>query len=203
MRAAMLTEFSGAVLSCITLSRWDCLLKSIAYTTEKLAYTCVRGNCLLKVMGQEACQCFHSGWFFICQFSKGKSKVLSTVKVAVGRTRSHRNFFNLTPAQLSYLFLFPPPPATPNPTPIQCSKMSICHVFLPCIKNCLHPLCLVSSHITSSLGSRKTNLSFLLDIQVASLNPSRSSGTIFFSSVNFVCWLLFNVRSMSVLLQWP
>ena len=33
------------------------------------------------------------------------------------------------------------------------------------------------------------------DRKVASLNPGRSRGRIFFSRVNFVCWLLFGVRS--------
>ena len=40
------------------------------------------------------------------------------------------------------------------------------------------------------------------DWMVASLNPSRSGGRIFFSRVNFVCWLLFSVHSTSVLPQW-
>ena len=40
------------------------------------------------------------------------------------------------------------------------------------------------------------------DRKVASSNPSRSGGRIFFSSINFVCWLLFSVHSTSVLLQW-
>ena len=40
------------------------------------------------------------------------------------------------------------------------------------------------------------------DRKVASSNPGRSSGRIFFSRVNFVCWLLFDVRSTPVLLQW-
>ena len=35
-----------------------------------------------------------------------------------------------------------------------------------------------------------------------SSNPGRSSGRIFFSGVNFVCWLLFSVRSTPVLPQW-
>ena len=33
-------------------------------------------------------------------------------------------------------------------------------------------------------------------------NPGRSGRRILFSRVNFVCWLLFSVRSISVLLQW-
>ena len=40
------------------------------------------------------------------------------------------------------------------------------------------------------------------DRKVASSNPSRSGGRIFFSRVNFVCWLLFRVCSTPVLLQW-
>ena len=38
--------------------------------------------------------------------------------------------------------------------------------------------------------------------KVASSNPGRSGGRIFFSGVTFVCWLLFAVRSTPVLLQW-
>ena len=40
------------------------------------------------------------------------------------------------------------------------------------------------------------------DQKVASSNPGRSGGRIFFSRVNFVCWLLFGVRSTPVLPQW-
>ena len=40
------------------------------------------------------------------------------------------------------------------------------------------------------------------DRKVASSNPGRSGGKIFFSRVNFVCWLLFGVRSTPVLPQW-
>ena len=40
------------------------------------------------------------------------------------------------------------------------------------------------------------------DRKVASSNPGRSGGRIFFSRVNFVCWLLFDVRSTPVLPQW-
>ena len=40
------------------------------------------------------------------------------------------------------------------------------------------------------------------DQKVASSNPGRSGGRIFFSRVNFVCWLLFDVRSTPVLPQW-
>ena len=35
-----------------------------------------------------------------------------------------------------------------------------------------------------------------------SLNPGRSGGGIFFSRINFVCWLLFSVRSTPLLPQW-
>ena len=37
---------------------------------------------------------------------------------------------------------------------------------------------------------------------VASSNPGLNDGRIFFSRVNFVCWLLFGVRSTVVLPQW-
>ena len=40
------------------------------------------------------------------------------------------------------------------------------------------------------------------DRKVASSNPGRSGGRIFFSRVNFMCWLLFGVRSTPVLPQW-
>ena len=40
------------------------------------------------------------------------------------------------------------------------------------------------------------------DQKVASSNPSRSRGRIFFSRVNFVCWLLFGVCSIPMLPQW-
>ena len=38
--------------------------------------------------------------------------------------------------------------------------------------------------------------------KVVSLNPARSGGRIFFSRVNFVCWLLFGVHSTPLLPQW-
>ena len=38
--------------------------------------------------------------------------------------------------------------------------------------------------------------------KVAGWNPGRSGGRIFFSTVNFACWLLFGVRSTPVLPQW-
>ena len=40
------------------------------------------------------------------------------------------------------------------------------------------------------------------DRKVSSSNPGRSGGRIFFSRVNFVCWLLFGVISTPVLPQW-
>ena len=40
------------------------------------------------------------------------------------------------------------------------------------------------------------------DWKVVSSNPGRSGGRIFFSRVNFVCWLLFRVRSTPVLPHW-
>ena len=40
------------------------------------------------------------------------------------------------------------------------------------------------------------------DRKVASSNPGRSGWRIFFSKVNFVCWLLFGVLSTPVLPQW-
>ena len=38
--------------------------------------------------------------------------------------------------------------------------------------------------------------------KVASSNPGRNGGKIFFSRINFVCWLLFGVRWTTVLPQW-
>ena len=40
------------------------------------------------------------------------------------------------------------------------------------------------------------------DRKVASSNPVRSDGRIFFFGIKFVCWLLFGVRSTSVLPGW-
>ena len=40
------------------------------------------------------------------------------------------------------------------------------------------------------------------DRRAAGSNPGRSGGRIFFSRVNFVCWLLFGVRSTPLLPQW-
>ena len=49
----------------------------------------------------------------------------------------------------------------------------------------------------SVLEERRTR-----DRKVASSNPGRSSGRIFFSRLNFVCWLSFGVRSTPVLPRW-
>ena len=51
--------------------------------------------------------------------------------------------------------------------------------------------------LDSLLVERRTR-----DRKVASSNPGKSGGRIFFSRVNFVCWLLFGIRSTPVLLQW-
>ena len=40
------------------------------------------------------------------------------------------------------------------------------------------------------------------DRNIASSNPGRSGGRIFFSRVNFVCWLLFGIHYIPVLPQW-
>ena len=40
------------------------------------------------------------------------------------------------------------------------------------------------------------------DRKVTSSNPGRSGGRIFFHRVNFLCWLLFDVRSIPVSPQW-
>ena len=40
------------------------------------------------------------------------------------------------------------------------------------------------------------------DQKVVSSNPGRSDGTVFFSRVNFVCWLLIGVHSTPWLPQW-
>ena len=40
------------------------------------------------------------------------------------------------------------------------------------------------------------------DRKVASSKPGRSGGKMFFSRVNFVCWLLFGVHSTPMLPQW-
>ena len=53
------------------------------------------------------------------------------------------------------------------------------------------------------MGSRDTLLlkHRTRDLKVASSNPGRNGGRIFFSKVNFVCWLSFDVRFTPVLLQ--
>ena len=66
-----------------------------------------------------------------------------------------------------------------------------------------HPLCVNSVRITHSkilLYYFESGIACWLerrtrDRKVASSNPGRSSGRIFFSRVNFVRWLLFGVRS--------
>ena len=65
-------------------------------------------------------------------------------------------------------------------------------------------LILCWSNILAGLGSRDKLLvkRRTRDRMVESSNPGRSGGIIFFSRVNFVCWLLFGVRSTSMLRQW-
>ena len=63
------------------------------------------------------------------------------------------------------------------------------HLFLVCV-------CVGGAGIACQLERRSR------DRKVASSNPGRSSRRIFFSRVNFVCWLLFGVRSTPVLPQW-
>ena len=62
----------------------------------------------------------------------------------------------------------------------------------------------VYTNVTSIGGSRDSLLvrAPTRDQKIASSNPGRSSGRMFFSRVNFVCWLLFGVRSTPVLPQW-
>ena len=59
-----------------------------------------------------------------------------------------------------------------------------------------NPLCIYLFSICCgwSAGAR--------DRKVASSNPGRNGGKIFVSGVNFVCWLLFGVRSTPVLPRW-
>ena len=68
----------------------------------------------------------------------------------------------------------------------------------------LDVLILCWSNILAGLGSRDKLLvkPRTRDRMVESSNPGRSGGIIFFSRVNFVCWLLFGVRSTSMLRQW-
>ena len=72
----------------------------------------------------------------------------------------------------------------------------------PCTGRCL--LCIYKHHIQTSWGTgiacwseRRTR-----DRMFASSNPGRSGWRIFFSRVNFVCWLLLGVLSTPVLSQW-
>ena len=51
-----LNEFSGVVLSCVTLSRQTIGTEVLLSLTGRLAKTVVQGNCLFKVMGQEQCE---------------------------------------------------------------------------------------------------------------------------------------------------
>ena len=64
----------------------------------------------------------------------------------------------------------------------------------------LYSYCQLGSYIScrdSLLVERRTR-----DRKVASSNPGRNGGRMFFSRVHFVCWLLFRVRSTPVLPQW-
>ena len=65
--------------------------------------------------------------------------------------------------------------------------------------------CIFFFNFYSFYGSRDSLLVRVPDSwskKVASSNPGRSGGWIVFSRVNFVCWLLFDVRSTPVLPQW-
>ena len=57
-------------------------------------------------------------------------------------------------------------------------------------------------YMTSEAGIARWLERWTRDRKVASSNPGRSGGRIFFSRVIFVCWLLFGVRSNPVLPQW-
>ena len=66
---------------------------------------------------------------------------------------------------------------------------------------------LTASHIPMLICCKLARIACWLECQtcdwkVVSSNPGRSGGRIFFSRVNFVCWLLFGVHSTSVLPQW-
>ena len=50
-----LNELSGVELSCFTFPRQTSRTEVLLSLTGRLAYIIVRGNCLLKVMGQEKC----------------------------------------------------------------------------------------------------------------------------------------------------
>ena len=58
-------------------------------------------------------------------------------------------------------------------------------------------VCAFQATQDSSLAER-----LAYDQEVASSNPGRSSKRIFFSRVNFVCWILFSVHSTPVLPKW-
>ena len=62
---------------------------------------------------------------------------------------------------------------------------------------CVVVLALVHIDLDRLLVERRTR-----DQKVASSNPGRSGERVFFSRVNFVCWLLFGVRSTSVWQPW-
>ena len=51
-------------------------------------------------------------------------------------------------------------------------------------------------------GGRDSSVDTALNSWVTSLNPGWSGGTIFFSGVKVLCWLLFGVRSVPVSPQW-
>ena len=83
--------------------------------------------------------------------------------------------------------------------PLSTSKVAVhlqCHLY--------HLYCVISPTFISPLGSRDRLLveHRTSDRKVASSNPCRSGGRIFFSTVNFVCLLLFGVCSTPVLPQW-
>ena len=72
---------------------------------------------------------------------------------------------------------------------------------MPCISTAIAS---IHTKPSSRLGSRASMLveRRTRDRKVASSNPGRSGGRIFFSRDNFVCWLLFGVRSTPELPQW-
>ena len=59
-----------------------------------------------------------------------------------------------------------------------------------------HTLTFLHTTRTASWQERQTR-----DRKVVSSNPGKSGGRIFFFGVNFVCWLLFGVRSTPILQQ--
>ena len=98
---------------------------------------------------------------------------------------------------------------------------SISMLFIPqvmhvdCVVVCITKSCnpepcfydLLSFFCTHSIFSQGSWNSLLVkrrtrDRKVASSNPGRSGPRIFFSRVNFVCWLLFGARSTPLLPQW-